>query len=140
MKKGLIIAAVVLIALGAGVFMMRSRQNTNSANTDGTSQTTEPTEASTNSTPTSTESSVTKVSIKGFAYSPTTLAVKKGTTVTWTNEDTATHTVTSDSGSELQSKSLSKGDTFSHTFSASGTFDYHCAPHPSMKASIIVTE
>ena len=76
--------------------------------------------------------------IKNFAYSPSTLTVKKGDTIIWTNQDTTKHTVTSDSGSELDSELLGKGETYSHTFSTEGTFAYHCTPHPYMKAKIIV--
>lgn len=140
MKKGLIVTLVILMAIGAGVLVMRSGEKSNSTDNGDKSQTTSPEQASTSNPSTAEDSLATKVAIKDFAYSPATLTVKKGTTVTWTNEDAAVHTVTSDSGSELQSKSLSKGGTFSHTFSSIGTFDYHCAPHPSMKASVVVTD
>lgn len=84
------------------------------------------------------ESAATTVTIKDFAYSPTTLTIKKGTTVTWTNQDSTAHTVTSDSGGELDSDTLDQGESFLHTFNTVGTFDYHCAPHPQMKATVIV--
>ncbi len=79
-----------------------------------------------------------EVTIKDFAYSPSQLAVNAGDTVKWTNLDSAPHTVTSDSGSELDSDQLNKGQSFSHTFAVAGTYDYHCAVHPSMKASVTV--
>jgi amicyanin len=91
----------------------------------------------TSTTPATTGDSNT-VTIKGFAFNPATLTVKVGTTVTWTNEDTASHTVVSDVGSEIASDSLSTGQSYSHTFSTAGTFDYHCSVHPSMKAKIVV--
>jgi plastocyanin len=47
------------------------------------------------------------------------------------------HNVTADDNS-WGSKSLAKGDTFSFTFSKTGSFSYHCGVHPSMKASITV--
>lgn len=78
------------------------------------------------------------VEIKGFAFTPSEIKIKKGETVTWTNKDSAPHKVVSDSGNELGSQALSNGDTYSHTFSQTGTFGYHCAIHPSMKASVIV--
>jgi amicyanin len=78
------------------------------------------------------------VTIRGFAFNPATLTVKVGTTVTWTNEDAAPHTVTSVTGSELGSSTLSTGQSYSHTFSTAGDFDYYCTIHPSMKAKIIV--
>jgi amicyanin len=78
------------------------------------------------------------VEISGFAFNPNTLTVKVGDTVTWTNKDSMGHTVTSDSGSELSSSTLSNGQTYSHTFSTAGTFAYHCTIHTSMKANIVV--
>ncbi len=78
------------------------------------------------------------VSIKGFAFNPSELTVKKGTTVTWTNMDSAPHTVTSDSGNELSSQVLNTGNSYSHTFDTVGTFEYHCSIHTSMKAKVIV--
>jgi len=66
------------------------------------------------------------------------LTIKEGDTVVWTNMDSMSHTIKSDSGSELSSNSLSNGQTYSHTFNSVGTFNYHCSIHPSMKAKIIV--
>ena len=92
---------------------------------------------STNPTPTPTGNSNT-VSIKGFTFNPSTLTVTVGTTVTWTNEDPTTHTITSDSGSELDSGQIPSGQTYFHTFNTAGTFSYHCSIHTSMKAQIVV--
>ena len=78
------------------------------------------------------------VTIKSFAFSPAALTVSVGTTVTWTNEDSTTHTVTSDSGSELASEQLSNGQSYTHTFNTAGTYDYHCSIHTTMKGKIIV--
>ncbi|MBI4116532.1 cupredoxin family copper-binding protein [Candidatus Pacearchaeota archaeon] len=78
------------------------------------------------------------IKISGYAFSPKSLTVNAGDSVVWTNEDSVSHTVTSDSGSELSSSFLSKGQTYSHTFSQKGTFSYHCSPHPGMKGTIVV--
>ena len=78
------------------------------------------------------------INIKSYAFSPVELKIKKGDTVTWTNNDAVSHTVTSDSGSELNSDALPQGESYSHTFNAQGTYEYHCKPHPFMKAKIIV--
>jgi plastocyanin len=79
-----------------------------------------------------------EVTIQGFAFSPFDLKINKGDTVIWTNKDSAPHTVTSDSGNELASDSLSNGQTYSHTFNQAGTFNYHCGVHLSMKARVEV--
>ena len=76
--------------------------------------------------------------ISNFAFSQPTLTIIVGSTVKWTNKDSAPHTVTSTSGSELASSELSQGNTYSHTFKNAGTFPYFCAYHPSMKGTVIV--
>ena len=77
--------------------------------------------------------------IKDFTLAA--LTVPAGTRVTWTNQDTAPHTVTSDTGAFDSgiATSLSNGATFSFTFATAGSFAYHCEIHPSMKATITVT-
>ena len=82
-----------------------------------------------------------EIDIRSFAFDPKTIAITKGDTVVWTNMDAAPHTVTSDVGSaknELDSPTLGKGDTYSHTFNEIGTYAYHCSIHTSMKGKIIV--
>lgn len=91
-----------------------------------------------NNNPGTGQSQGNNMEIANFAFSPSTLIIKQGETVVWTNKDSAKHTVTSDSGSELDSPQLVSGETYSHTFNSKGTFDYHCTPHPYMKAKIIV--
>ncbi len=84
-----------------------------------------------------TEGNDVKVSIANFEFTPNNLTVHVGTKVTWTNSDSAPHTVTADDGS-FSSGTLNKDGTFSFTFSKEGTFAYHCANHPSMLASVTV--
>ncbi len=78
------------------------------------------------------------VSINNFAFSPNSLTINAGDTVVWTNNQGVPHTITSDSGSELASSQIQSGQTYSHTFSTPGTFNYHCSIHTTMKASITV--
>lgn len=77
-----------------------------------------------------------------FAFSPATITIKVGTTVTWTNTTGAPHTVTSDDGttfdSGINTPIAANGGTFSFTFTKAGTFTYHCQIHPFMKATVIV--
>ena len=77
------------------------------------------------------------VDIKNFAFNPATTSVSAGSKVTWTNSDTAAHTVTFDDGS-ADSGDLAAGATFDHTFATAGTFAYHCAIHSSMKGTVTV--
>ena len=77
------------------------------------------------------------VTIKNFAFGPASLSVAAGSTVTWTNDDSAAHTATADDGS-FDSASIAPGSTFSQTFDTAGLFAYHCSIHPNMKATIEV--
>lgn len=81
----------------------------------------------------------TLVSISGFSYSPASVTVPPGTTVCWTNQDPVSHTATSDTGA-FDSGTLNEFATFRHTFSAGGTFPYHCGvPGHAMNAEIVVS-
>jgi plastocyanin len=60
-----------------------------------------------------------------------------GDTVTWTNDDSTTHTVTADAGA-FKSNDLAPGDKFTFTFTTAGAFAYHCSIHPTMTATITV--
>lgn len=75
------------------------------------------------------------INIKNFAFSPATLTIKKGTAVTWTNNDSAPHQIKS---ATFNSSQLSNGQNFSFTFNEVGSFDYSCAIHPSMTGKIVV--
>lgn len=77
------------------------------------------------------------VSIQNFAFSPGTIQIAAGTTVTWTNNDQTAHTVTADDGS-FDSGAIAPGGTFSMTFNNPATIAYHCKIHPNMTASIVV--
>jgi plastocyanin len=80
------------------------------------------------------------ISIKGFAFAPKKVTVHVGTVITWTNNDSAAHTVTSDTGSKLKldSSTLNTGDTYKVTVKKTGTFKYHCNFHPFMHGTIKV--
>ena len=94
-------------------------------------------DATTSKTTASSTSSGNTVSIANFAFSPATLPIPAGTTVTWTNNDSTTHTVTSDNG-VFDSGNLAPNAIFSYTFSNAGTFAYHCSLHTSMTGKIVV--
>jgi plastocyanin len=81
---------------------------------------------------------VTQVQIVNFAFAPASIQVPAGTQVTWTNQDTAPHTVTF-TASKSGSSTLQQGQTFSYTFKTPGTYAYYCAVHPYMTATVIVS-
>ena len=75
------------------------------------------------------------------SFSPASITVRAGDTVTWTNVDTTPgngHTVTSSGRGPLKSQSLAQGGTFSYTFTTAGTYPYYCAIHPDMTGSVTV--
>ncbi len=77
------------------------------------------------------------VSIQSYAFSPATITVPAGSTITWTNNDAVAHTVTSDN-SAFDSGTIPSSGTYSRTFPTTGTFPYHCTFHPYMTATVIV--
>jgi len=101
--------------------------------------TTTPTATRTTATATPNTAPVpTTVTILNYAFSPATITIAPGMTVIWTNRDSVAHTVTADDGS-WGSGNLAQGDTYSHTFTTSGAYPYHCAIHPGMQGSVTVT-
>lgn len=77
--------------------------------------------------------SIGNMSTIGFV--PTSMTVKKGTTVTWTNRDSTDHTVT---GSGWDSGFIAPGESYSHRFDTVGSFDYSCTIHPTMQGTVNV--
>jgi plastocyanin len=87
------------------------------------------------------QGNVVSVSIVDFAFTPKTITVPVGTTVRWTNNGNAPHTVTSTSSPKaFDSGTLNSGDTFQHTFTTAEQFPYRCNIHPSMTGMVIVVE
>jgi plastocyanin len=78
------------------------------------------------------------VSIDNFTFTPQTLTVKAGTTVTWTNKDDIPHGIASDNNAFRRSKALDTDDKFAFTFTTPGTYKYFCYVHPHMTGTIVV--
>ena len=157
MKKG----TIAVLALAISLIILSGCAQQNTANTNGQAQA--PNESDygeVNQVPTNTNggtvnkvptnvnnpnpgqpgggSTNAEISIENFAFLPGNVTIKAGDTVTWKNNDSAPHTVTSDSGTVLQSESLGNGGTYKHMFSERGTYAYHCGLHPSMRGTITV--
>jgi amicyanin len=136
MKKLIIIASLLMLALVAGLsvwFWLGSLQ-TKSDNQSPTDQRMDLTAQGT-----------VAIKIRDLSFSPPNIKVKKGTKVTWTNQDTLGHNVLADDatntgGLPTDRPLLGHNDTFSHTFAATGTFRYHCGAHSFMKGSVEVVE
>lgn len=149
-KVGIYIALVVVALIGiAGAFLLMNNSDNKDpesvANTQlqnsSQQESNEGTDAepNQNETPTSQNASV---EISNYAFSPSNITVKKGGTVTWTNQDNVGHDVTPDSPSDAfrGSSLLSRGKSYSFTFNTVGTYGYFCSPHNYMKGTVTVVE
>ncbi len=81
---------------------------------------------------------VTAIEIVDFSFGPKEATVAVGDTLTWTNLDSAVHTVTGKEGETLKSDDLSMDATYEVTFEEAGTFEYVCKFHPNMQGTITV--
>ncbi|HET9457530.1 MAG TPA: cupredoxin family copper-binding protein [Candidatus Limnocylindrales bacterium] len=77
------------------------------------------------------------VAISGFSFSPGSVTIAVGDTVTWTNSDVQAHTATADDGS-WDTGTLANGASGTITFSTAGTFAYECSIHPEMTGTVTV--
>jgi plastocyanin len=77
------------------------------------------------------------VRIVNFRYSPATVTVDPGDSVTWVNEDSDPHTATASDGG-FDTGTLDQGESGSHRFTEPGSFPYICALHPSMRGTVVV--
>jgi len=71
------------------------------------------------------------------AFGANPLTVAAGTTISWLNTDTTTHTSAAD-GSQWESGNIPPGGRFNFTFGSAGRFTYHCQIHPNMTGTIVV--
>ena len=78
------------------------------------------------------------IDIQNMAFSPSTITITAGDIIIWTNLDSMDHSVTSDDGTTFDSGLIGNSQTFTLTGLSIGTYGYHCTPHPSMTATIIV--
>ena len=77
------------------------------------------------------------VVMSGMAFSPGTITVSSGTTITWDNRDGTTHTSTADGGA-WNTGNIPAGGSRTTTFNTPGSFPYHCGLHPSMRGTVVV--
>ena len=75
---------------------------------------------------------------KDFAFTPATVSVPAGQSVTWTNGDSASHSIVLDGG-QCQSEPFAGGATTTLQFNVAGSYPFHCGIHPNMKGTIEVT-
>ncbi len=128
-----VIVILVIVVAGGGAFlaMHKNYSNNSASNTPTTAN-----GSSSNTIAVATN----MVEIQNFAFSPPNITVKKGTTVTWTNNDSTGHTVTETDGQNgPKSDILAPGKTFVFTFDTAGSYKYHCSIHTDMTGTVTVT-
>jgi plastocyanin len=140
-----IILVLVLVVVGVLLFKGTSVGSLNLANrtaTNTTSNSSTSTNTTTSNDNTQNFASTTSVVIDNMAFTPSSVVTKAGTKVTWTNNDTVSHTVTADvpTAAFPSSGTIAPGGTYSVTFSQPGTYTYHCSIHPTMKGTVSVTQ
>ena len=102
-------------------------------------------EPTSTATPTPTATAIptpTTITSNISGYSLSNITISTGTVIKWINSHAAPHTVTSGTPGNLSdiwdSDTISNGNSYSHTFSNSGTFQYFCKIHTSMRATVTV--
>jgi plastocyanin len=78
------------------------------------------------------------VTMAKLAFTPATLTIKAGSTVTFENLDEMPHNIIG-AGGAFRSKLLNTNDKFSMVFTTPGEFAYICGVHPNMKGKVVVT-
>jgi plastocyanin len=137
--KIMTLLAVLLVVIVGTILIQNSRPDSTRKSSKPASSQTSTATTNPSTTPAENGNSVT---IKDDSFGPKNIIIKEGTTVTWTNQDSARHTVTADTASADAPKSelFGKGETYSFTFKTAGTYNYHCEVHPNMKGTITVTK
>jgi plastocyanin len=78
-----------------------------------------------------------RITVKEFMFTPNSLSIKAGTTVTWANMDDEPHTVVSDTGL-FRSGAMDTNESFAFKFDKPGTYHFTCSIHPRMVGTIVV--
>lgn len=127
-RPGYLIAAIVIIILIAAAV--------------GLAHKSKPATTTTQSAPaaSSNQAASATINIRDMMFTPSQITVQKGGIVTWTNNDSTTHTVVADLSNNggPASGNIAPGQNYSFTFNKTGSFQYHCSIHPSMRGTIVV--
>lgn len=132
-KASYVLAGLVLLA-GCST-------SSTKATTSATASATTPPDSSAPSTSASPAlSKADALDISGFSYDPSPLTVKAGATVSVTNQDSADHTVDSDVASLFTSGNVARGTPVTFVVpKKAGSYTFHCAYHPRMHGTLVVT-
>jgi len=129
--------ALALVAAGCGGGSDSNGGGGSSSNSSTTTSTTSTTSSSSAPAPAATGGGG-SVTMKSIQFHPASVKVKAGDTVTWTNEDSVGHDVTSKGFKSGSAGGIEPGQSFKHKFAKAGTFTYVCTVHPGMEGTIVV--
>jgi plastocyanin len=118
----IIIAVIVIILIGAGIYFVKLPSQPNINNQQGNSN----------------QPGISDITISNSSFSPQTITVSAGSTVVWTNKDSSEHSIVSDNNQFPSSPRISNGQAFSTLLTEKGTYSYHCGVNTSIKGKIIV--
>ena len=88
----------------------------------------------------STAAGTVQAAMSGTAFVPTSIEAKVGDVIAWTNNDPIGHTATVDDDPNCTTATLASGEVGALTFSAAGTYAFHCKIHSNMTGTIEVTQ
>jgi plastocyanin len=140
MRRSVIAVIIIIVILAVAGFIVRGNKSNTSTNNSQTSTNNTQPKANSSSSNASTQPATGTVDIKNMSFTPSQITVAKGGTVTWTNNDNTTHTVVDDLSNVggPSSGDIAPGSSYSFTFTKTGSFQYHCSIHPSMRGTIVV--
>lgn len=133
----------LIVVLVAGYFLLSNRSPQTQTNLTPTPTETSPSPSASPAT-SSAQLQTTSVKITSSGFVPTTVTIKAGDSVTWTNDDTSIHTVNSSPHpthtdyAPLNLNQLKSGESKSLTFPQAGTYKYHNHLRPSLTGSVVV--
>lgn len=130
-----IVTAIFVAACGSATTTTTTGSPATTAGSSTTAGATSTTAAG--ATSTSAASGGAQVTLQNIAIDPTSVIIKAGESVTWTNKDSFAHHLVGDKG-EFDSADMAAGATFAFTFKTAGTITYHCSIHPEMTGTVIV--
>jgi plastocyanin len=133
-KNAVVIASVVIAGAIVATYVLSGNMNMGVEGSGNSIQ--QPT-----ATPIPSNSTVVRIvaNAGSNSFSPNPVEVKVGETVTWINDESGRHTVTSKDG-VFNSELMGRGQSFSYTFDKVGEYPYSCSPHSNMVGTVVVTE
>jgi plastocyanin len=134
-------AIMIVIILSVGGWAIFGRNNSSNSSLYGNSSNNSAQTSNNTTAAGANQASMSgSVNINNMMFTPSQITVTKGGTVTWTNSDSTTHTVVDDlsNAGGPASGDIPPGQSYSFTFNKTGSFQYHCSIHPSMRGTIVV--